>query len=110
MNNYLALYIGCALSSDNTPSKNAHQKGMKAWGQWMEKNSEHIIDSGGPLGRTLRISKNGIEDHTNLLTGYIIVKAESQKEAALLFKNHPHFAIFPGDSIEIIECTEIPSI
>ena len=27
---------------------------------------------------------------------------------AKLFENHPHFAIFPGDSIEIMESLPIP--
>jgi hypothetical protein len=25
-----------------------------------------------------------------------------------MFENHPHFTIFPGDSVEIMECLPIP--
>jgi len=28
--------------------------------------------------------------------------------AARMFADHPHFAIFPGDSVEIMECLPIP--
>jgi len=69
-----------------------------------------IVDSGGPLGKTKRASLDGISDCVNTLTGYVIVKAESHHQAAQMFKNHPHFSIFPGDSVEIMECLEIPSV
>jgi hypothetical protein len=39
----------------------------------------------------------------------VIVEAESHEAAARLFENHPHFAIFPGDSVEIMEFVPIPS-
>ena len=42
------------------------------------------------------------------MTGYVIVQAESHEAAARLFENHPHFAIFPGDSVEIMECLPLP--
>jgi hypothetical protein len=32
-----------------------------------------------------------------------MVEAESQDEAARLFLNHPHFTIFPGEGVEIME-------
>jgi hypothetical protein len=44
----------------------------------------------------------------NALTGYVIVQAESHAAAAQLFENHPHFTIFPGDSVEIMECLPLP--
>jgi len=36
------------------------------------------------------------------------VQADSQVAAAKLFENHPHFTIFPGDSVEVMECLQIP--
>jgi hypothetical protein len=42
------------------------------------------------------------------MTGYVIVQAESHEAAARMFENHPHFTIFPGDSVEIMECLPIP--
>jgi hypothetical protein len=81
---------------------------MQAWIAWGTGNAAAIVDQGGPLGKTKRASKEGIADFKNALTGYVIVQAESHAAAAKLFENHPHFAIFPGDSVEIIECLPLP--
>jgi len=37
-----------------------------------------------------------------------VVQAETHEAAAKLFLNHPHFSIFPGDSIEVMENLPIP--
>ena len=66
------------------------------------------LDPGAPLGRTLRASPAGISSMTNSLTAYVIVEAESHDAAAQLFEQHPHFAIFPGDSVEIMEVLPMP--
>ena len=42
------------------------------------------------------------------IAGYVVVEAPTHEAAAQLFENHPHFAIFPGDSVEIMECLPIP--
>jgi len=42
------------------------------------------------------------------MTAYTVVRAESHEAAARMFENHPHFTIFPGESIEVMECTPIP--
>lgn len=70
--------------------------------------SAAIVDQGSPLGKTKRASPRGIEDIKNSMTGYVIVQAESHEAAAKLFENHPHFTIFPGDSVEIMECLPLP--
>ena len=44
------------------------------------------------------------------LAGYTIVEAESQEAAARLFLNHPHFMIFPGDGVEVMECLPMPEM
>jgi hypothetical protein len=54
------------------------------------------------------VSQKGIESIKNNVTGYIVVQAESHDDAARLFENHPHFTIFPGDSVEIMETLPIP--
>ena len=43
------------------------------------------------------------------MTAYVIVQAESHDAAARLFENHPHFTIFPGDSLEIMACLPLPA-
>lgn len=83
---------------------------MQAWGEWMTRHSASIVNSGGPLGKTKRVSASGIEFHRNTLTGYVIVEADSLDAAAKIFQNHPHFSVFPGDSVEVIECLDIPGM
>lgn len=85
------------------------QEGMEAWGMWMQKNSSSIITPGGPLGKTLQVNREGISQTVNKDCGYVIIQAETHEEAAKKFLNHPHFAIFPGENVEIMECLPIPA-
>ena len=39
---------------------------------------------------------------------FTVVRAASHEAAAKLFEDHPHFSIFPGESIEIMPVLPIP--
>ena len=52
------------------------QEGIAAWKAWAEKHRAAIVGMGGPLGKTKKVSEHGIEDITNLLSAYTIVRAE----------------------------------
>jgi hypothetical protein len=116
MKKFLAIYIGteAALerarwkSLDENQRKALEASGIKAWMDWGTANSAAIVDQGSPLGKTKRASAEGMTDIKNAMTGYVIVQAESHEAAAKLFENHPHFTIFPGDSVEIMECLPLP--
>ncbi len=118
MKKYLAIYTGSksaekmkkwqAMSDDERNKK--IKDGMTAWTNWVEKNKVSIIDNGGPLGKTKQIDASGISDIKNLMTGFTLVEAESHEAAAKLFVDHPHFLIFPGDAIEIMECLPLPQM
>jgi hypothetical protein len=116
MKRFLAIYIGTEAALEksqwnelNEEKRNAlSASGMQAWMDWGMANSAAIVDQGTPLGRTKRASAEGIADIKNVMTGYVIVQAESHAAAARLFDNHPHFTIFPGDSVEIMECLPLP--
>ena len=84
------------------------QEGGAAWHAWVEKHKADIVFMGSPLGKTKRVSKNGIEDTRNAMGAYTVVKANSHDTAAKMFEAHPHFTIFPGESVEIMECLPIP--
>lgn len=109
MTKFLALYLG---SPNEQPAAAPNQEtiaaGMAAWGNWMTQHAAVIVDAGGPLGKTKKASKAGVSDTRNNVAGYIVVEAQSHDEAVRLFENHPHFAIFPGDSVEVMECLPIP--
>lgn len=110
MKHFLAIYTGNVSKPSTQPDEATIQKGMAAWGQWMQENSSRIIHAGGPLGKTKSISKAGVTDIRNAMTGYIILQAETHEEAAKLFENHPHFAIFPGEGVEVMECLPMPGV
>jgi hypothetical protein len=116
MKTFLAIYIGTqdALERsrwntlEEATRKERQAAGFKAWMDWGTANTSAIVDQGGPLGKTKRASPNGIADIKNAMTGYVVVRAESHAAAAKLFESHPHFTIFPGDSVEIMECLPLP--
>ena len=68
-----------------------------------------IVEMGGPLGKTKKVSERGIEDITNLMSAYTIVRADSHDAAAKLFEDHPHFTNFPGNSVEVMPVLPIPT-
>jgi len=110
MKQFLAVYTGTADAQARAqpPSEDQIAKGMAAWSDWMTRNAERIVDAGGPLGATKRVSSGGVADTHNNLAGYVVIEAASHAEAASLFEGHPHFTIFPGDAVEIMERLPIP--
>ena len=117
MKKFLAKFMGSensenhrkwnALSESERSARVA--KGMQAWGDWMKEHQKSIVESGGPLGKTKLVGPHGISDMTNQDAGYVVIQAESFDAAAIMFINHPHFSIFPGDSVEVMECLPIPN-
>ena len=113
---YLAVFLG----SKNNPRMQAwmalpeaerrakEQEGMAAWKAWVEKHQGAIAAMGGPLGKTKKVSAGGIEDVTNPMAAFTVVRAESHEAAAKMFENHPHFSIFPGEAVEIMPVLPIP--
>ncbi len=116
MKTYLAVFTGDASSrrksswDDLDPARRAalEEEGMAAWGRWMVENAGVLAYDGGPLGKTKRVSKKGVEDVSNAMAGFVVFNAASHEAAAGKFENHPHFAIFPGEAVEIMEVLPIP--
>jgi hypothetical protein len=84
------------------------QQGMAAWHGWVEKHQADIVAMGGPLGKTKRADSSGIADISNEMGAFSVVRAASHEAAAKMFENHPHFAIFPGERVEIMPVLPIP--
>lgn len=113
---YLAVFLGSksgprraawgALPEGERRAK--EQEGMAAWKAWVEKNHAAILEMGGPLGKTKKVTERGIADVSNELGAFTVVRAESHEAAAKLFERHPHFMIFPGDAVEIMPILPIP--
>jgi len=115
MKRFLAVFIGSQESMarwqalPEAERKRREAEGIAAWHAWAGGHASSIVEAGGPLSRTKQVSANGIADIRNNLSAYTVVEAESQEAAARLFLGHPHFTIFPGDSVEVMEVLPIPA-
>ena len=107
MAKFMAIYTGSP--GARQPDQAAVARGVKAWGEWMARNEARIVDAGGPLGKTKKVSPTGVADVTNNIAAYVVVEAEDHEAAARLFEGHPHFTIFPGDGVEVMPCLPIPT-
>ena len=115
-NTYLAVFLGSKNSLrrvawDALPEADRRAKereGMAAWKAWVEKHHAAIVELGGPLGKTKKVTERGIDDTSNEIGAFTVVRADSHEAAANLFEKHPHFTNFPGDSVEIMPVLPIP--
>ena len=113
---FLAIFLGSKTSAkmvawtalSDAERRAREQQGMAAWKAWVEKHHAAIVEMGGPLGKTKRVDANGIADIANELGAFTVVRAASHEAAAKMFENHPHFAIFPGERVEIMPVLPIP--
>jgi hypothetical protein len=116
MKKFLALFLGSAeameawRTMDEETRKGKERTGMEAWGKWMQDNASSIVEGGAPVGKTKRVDSNGVSDMRNEVGAYTVVQAESHEAAAQLFLNHPHFTMFPGDRVEVMECLPMPQL
>src|ERR1700690_3082744 len=115
-NTYLAVFLGSKTGPRRTAwdalpeaeRRAKEREGMAAWKAWVEKHHAVVAGMGGPLGKTKKVTQHGIEDTSNDLGAYMVVHADSHEAAAALFEKHPHFMMFPGESVEIMPVLPIP--
>jgi len=113
---YLAVFLGSKTSAkmaawnamSEAERKAKEMEGMAAWKAWVEKHQGAIQAMGGPLGKTKRVDRQGVADIANEMGAFTVVRAASHEAAAKMFENHPHFAIFPGERVEIMPVLPIP--
>ncbi len=113
---YLAVFLGSKTSPkmaawnamSDAERKAKEQEGMAAWKGWVEKHQGAIQAMGGPLGKTKKVDGKGVADIANEMGAFTVVRAASHEAAAKMFENHPHFAIFPGERVEIMPVLPIP--
>lgn len=114
MNNYLAIFTGSPAAMDEwnalpeAEREERTKRGVAAWRAWAEKHRASILEGGGPLGRTKRVTGEGITDIRNHMGAFVVVRAESQETAARMFVDHPHFTLFPGDGVEVMQVLPVP--
>jgi len=112
MKKFVALYLVPRSTLEQMAKATPEQMkaGMDAWMKWAKTNEKALVDLGAPLGKTKRVTAQGVSDTKNEITGYSIVHADSLDSAAKLFAgSHPHFHM-PGASVEVLECAPIPGM
>ena len=50
-----------------------------------------------------------IADVSKAMGAFTVVRAASHEAAAKMFEDHPHFAIFPGETVEVMPVLPIPA-
>jgi flagellar basal body rod protein FlgG len=111
MKKFLVLYKASAAAFEQMMKATPEQQkaGMEAWMAWGKKAASSTVDMGAPLGKSMRVTKNGASPTTNDLGGYSIMQAESKEALAETLKGHPHF-MTPDGFIEVVELMPIPGM
>jgi hypothetical protein len=116
-NTFLAVFLGdkksprfaAWMALPEAERKAKEQDGIAAWKGWMQKHHGAVLEVGGPLGKTKSITRDGITDISNAMGAFVVVRADSHEAAAKMFEKHPHFTIFPGESVEVMPVLPIPA-
>ncbi len=75
---------------------------MRDWNAWMAEHKALFAETGSGLGKTRRVTSNGVNNYRNDLNWYGVVEAASQDDAAKAFTSHPHLRI-PTAYIDVTE-------
>ena len=108
MKKFLVTYLAPASVIDEwkktEPEKRrqAEEKMQGEWKKWMSDHIKMFADTGAGVGKTKRVTGQGVTDAKNDIMLYGIVEAESHEAAARAFEGHPHLQI-PQSSIEVME-------
>ena len=107
MANYLLVYRG-GPGMPATPQEG--QKIMAAWERWGKKLGDALVDFGNPLGQRSLIKPDGSvspsKGGATALSGYSILKANSQAAAVKLAKGCP--ILKDGGAVEV--CEVVPAM
>ena len=91
-NTYLAVFLGSKTSPKmmawnalpEAERRAKEREGIAAWKAWVEKHQSAIVAIGGPLGKTKKVTQRGIEDISNDMGAFTVVRAASHDDAARL--------------------------
>ncbi|NCN52561.1 hypothetical protein GW943_02010 [Candidatus Parcubacteria bacterium] len=115
MQKFIAIYLAPAaildewMKTDPEIRKSEEKKMEQEWNEWMDAHRSALTGITAGLGKTKRITTDGVTDTKNDIMMYSIVEAASPDAAAELFVGHPHFGI-PGASIEIMPINPLPGM
>lgn len=110
MNKYVAIFCIPAQAMqdwmtnvDEATRKEQSDKVMNEWKTWAQTHKDSIVEEGFPLGKTKRVSADGISDTKNDMNWLMIVQADSHEAAAELIQSNPHLQMIPSSYVEIMD-------
>jgi hypothetical protein len=90
-------------------TEESQKKDMAGWTQWMKKYEANFADPGAPAGKNTRVTKDGVQEVSNDVMGYSIMKADSKDQVIQMLQESSHINM-PGSYTEVMECKEMPSM
>jgi hypothetical protein len=100
---YLAVFLGSktspkmkAWNSLSEAERRAKEReGIAAWKTWVEKHQGAIVAMGGPLGKTKKITQRGIEDISNEMGAFTVVRARPPRSFSKIIRTSQFFRAKP---------------
>jgi hypothetical protein len=101
MRKFIIIYNGG--KQPDTPEEGTNQRA--AWGAWVKKLGDAIIDPGTPLGPSIEVSSSGMTDRDSSegITGFSMVQAENMAAALEMAQTCPFLEIGTVDVAQIME-------
>jgi hypothetical protein len=98
----MAKYVFVYHGGGHPETKEAQAKVMAAWGAWFGAMGKALVNGGNPVGKSWTVKGKGSvtkDGGANPVSGYSIVEAKDQDEAAALAKGCP--LLETGGSVEV---------
>ena len=111
MKKYVGIYQATLekLTEWNNAPKEEMSSGMEEWNQWAETHKDAITEMGAPLGKSMRVTSEGVAEVKNEICGYTIVEAKTHEEAARIFSDNPHVKE-DGAWVDVLEWIDMGEI
>ncbi|MBT3396856.1 MAG: hypothetical protein HOB82_06990 [Alphaproteobacteria bacterium] len=108
MTKFIMVYKGPATPMDEMTEEQGKAV-MDAWGAWMGKVGDGLVDVGSPFGPGNSIRDDGTTGSAAELSGYSIIEAADLASATEMTGGHPFFSEGKGNfSIEVFELMPVP--
>lgn len=104
MARFMLLYNGPATPMEEFTAEQSEEQ-MQAWGAWMAKVGDALVDMGTPYGARAAVRADGTKAEPTRLNGYSIVEAADVDAATALCEGHPFLA--DGRDVFSVEVFEL---
>ena len=112
MKKYVVIYHAPAqymqMMSDMGATQEDMQAQMQAWMEWMGRCGDGLVEKGGPLVLSAKVTGEGSSPSDKKVVGYSILQAEDMAGAQAMLEGHPHLGLADECEIEIHEEMQMP--